>query len=120
MYTAKKDGEILAMNFMIFYGNEASYHYGVSSDLGTKYSAAPLLHMEAMKEARKRGITRYNLWGIVGPEEKTHRFYGVSEFKRSFGCAELRYTPAHDLILNRPKYLLTKTVETVRKKLRHV
>ena len=120
MYIARKDGEILAMNFMIFYGNEASYHYGVSSDLGTKYSAAPLLHMEAMKEARTRGIKRYNLWGIVGEDETTHRFYGVSEFKRSFGCEELKYTPAHDYVLNPVKYQLTKFVETARKKHRHV
>lgn len=120
IYTAKKDGETLAQNFMIFYGNEASYHYGVSSELGTKYSAAPLLHMEAMKEARKRGIGRYNLWGIVGIDEKTHRFYGVSEFKRSFGCEELKYTPAHDLVLRPSRYLITKAVEKTRKKIRHV
>ena len=120
MYTAKKDGEILAQNFMIFYGPEASYHYGVSSDLGTKYSAAPLLHIEAMREARKRGMSRYNLWGIVGQDEKAHRFYGVSEFKRSFGCEELKYTPAHDMILNPLKYQVTKLVETIRKKVRHV
>ena len=120
IYTARKDGETLAQNFMIFYGPEASYHYGVSSELGTKYSAAPLLHMEAMKEARKRGCIRYNLWGIVEPEEKTHRFYGVSEFKRSFGCEELRYTPAHDMILKPLAYQKTKLVETARKKIRHV
>jgi lipid II:glycine glycyltransferase (peptidoglycan interpeptide bridge formation enzyme) len=120
MYIAKKDGEILAMNFMIFYGPEASYHYGVSSDLGTKYSAAPLLHIKAMDEARKRGCVRYNLWGIVGLEEKSHRFFGVSEFKRSFGCEELKYTPAHDLILKPLAYQKTKIVESVRKKLRHV
>ncbi len=120
MYTAKKEGEILAQNFMIFYGNEASYHYGVSTPLGTKYSAAPLLHIEAMREARNRGIKRYNLWGIVGLDEKKHRFYGVSEFKRSFGCEELKYTPAHDLILNKSKYLIDKTVESIRKKIRHV
>ena len=120
MYTAKKDGEILAQNFMIFYGNECSYHYGVSSPLGTKYSAAPLLHLAAMEEARKRGIKRYNLWGIVGPNETRHRFYGVSEFKRSFGCGELHYTPAHDIIINRRKYILDKIVETVRRKIRHV
>lgn len=120
IYTAKKDGEILAQNFMIFYGAEASYHYGVSSELGTRYSAAPLLHMAAMREARKRGCTRYNLWGIVGLEEKTHRFYGVSEFKRSFGCEELKYTPAHDMILSPMKYQITKIVETTRKKIRHV
>lgn len=120
IYTARKDGEVLAQNFMVFYGPEASYHYGVSSVLGTKYSAAPLLHMQAMEEARKRGCIRYNLWGIVGLEEKSHRFYGVSEFKRSFGCEELKYTPAHDLILNPLKYQVTKVVETARKKKRHV
>ena len=120
IYTARKDGEVLAQNFMIFYGAEASYHYGVSSELGTKYSAAPLLHMEAMREAKKRGCTRYNLWGIVGLEEKSHRFYGVSEFKRSFGCEELKYTPAHDLILQPLAYQKTKLIESVRKKIRHV
>lgn len=120
IYTAKKDGEILAQNFMIFYGAEASYHYGVSSALGTKYSAAPLLHMAAMEEARKRDCIRYNLWGIVGENETSHRFYGVSEFKRSFGCQELKYTPAHDMVLSPLKYKLTKLVEDVRKKKRHV
>lgn len=120
IYTARKDGEVLAQNFMIFYGPEASYHYGVSSELGTKYSAAPLLHMEAMKEARKRGCIRYNLWGIVEPNETSHRFYGVSEFKRSFGCSELRYTPAHDMILKPIAYQKTRLVESARKKIRHV
>ena len=120
IYTAKKDGEVLAQNFMIFYGPEASYHYGVSSQLGTKYSAAPLLHMKAMQEARERGCVRYNLWGIVEPDETSHRFYGVSEFKRSFGCTELRYTPAHDMILKPVKYKLNWAVETVRKRKRHV
>ena len=120
IYTARKDGEILAQNFMIFYGSEASYHYGVSSELGTKYSAAPLLHIAAMDEARRRGCTRYNLWGIVGKEETSHRFYGVSEFKRSFGCEELKYTPAHDMVLKPLKYQVTKIIETARKKKRHV
>lgn len=120
IYTARKDGEVLAQNFMIFYGPEASYHYGVSSELGTRYSAAPLLHMAAMDEARKRGCVRYNLWGIVEPDEKEHRFYGVSEFKRSFGCEELRYTPAHDMILKPLKYKLDWAIETARKKKRKV
>ncbi len=120
IYTAKFNGEILAQNFMIFYGKEASYHYGVSSELGTKYSAAPLLHLKAMEEARRRGQTRYNLWGIVGTDEKSHRFYGVSEFKRSFGCDEYKYTPAHDMVLKPLNYGLTWIVETVRKKKRHV
>ena len=120
LYTAKHDGEILAQNFMIFYGNEASYHYGVSSELGTKLSGAPLLHMQAMRDARERGIKRYNFWGIVGEDETKHRFYGVSVFKRGFGVDELKYTPAHDLVINNLAYFKTKIIETIRKKVRHV
>ncbi len=120
LYKAKYQGEVLAENFMIFYGNEASYHYGVSSELGTKLSGAPLLHMEAMRDARRRGIKRYNFWGIVGEDETWHRFYGVSQFKRGFGVEELKYVPAHDLILKPGRYAITKLIEGIRKKKRHV
>lgn len=120
LYTAKLNGEILAQNFMIFYGNEASYHYGVSTELGTKYSGAPLLHLTAMRDARERGIERYNLWGIVEEDETWHRFYGVSQFKRGFGVTELKYVPAHDLVLQPARYAITKAIESIRKKKRHL
>lgn len=120
LYTAKYEGEILAQNFMIFYGNEASYHYGVSTELGTRLSGAPLLHMQAMRDARERGITRYNFWGIVDEDDTKHRFYGVSVFKRGFGVSELRYLHAHDMVIKKTAYLATKTVETVRRRVRHV
>ena len=116
----ESESNILAQNFMIFYGNEASYHYGVSSELGTKLSGAPLLHMEAMRDARARGIKRYNFWGIVGENETKHRFYGVSVFKRGFGVTELKYLPAHDLVLKPVSYLKTWLIETLRRKFRHV
>lgn len=120
LYTAKHNNEILAQNFMIFYGNEASYHYGVSTELGTKLSGAPLLHMQAMKDAREKGIMRYNFWGIVPEEDTEHRFYGVSVFKRGFGVEELQYMPAHDLIINPKKYAGTWLIETTRRKIRKV
>lgn len=120
LYTAKHNGEILAQNFMIFYGNEASYHYGVSTELGTKLSGAPLLHVEAMRDARARGIKRYNFWGITEENETKHRFYGVSCFKRGFGVTELRYTPAHDIVVEPLRYSIDWTIETIRRKVRHL
>ena len=120
LYTAKLDGKILAQNFMIFYGKEASYHYGVSTELGTKYSGAPLLHMQAMRDAREQGITRYNFWGITGLDETKHRFYGVSQFKRSFGVDELKYLHAHDLVIEPTKYKINYLIEKIRAKIRHV
>lgn len=120
LYTARYNGEVLAQNLMIFYGNEASYHYGVSTELGTKLSGAPLLHMQAMRDARERGIGRYNFWGIVDEDDTNHRFYGVSVFKRGFGVDELKYVPAHDLVIKPAKYTLTKLVESARRRSRKV
>ncbi len=120
LYTAKYEGEILAQNFMIFYGNEASYHYGVSTQLGTKYSGAPLLHMQAMRDARELGIKRYNFWGITAPDDTKHRFYGVSQFKRGFGVDELIYLHAHDIVIKPMHYRLDYCLEKLRAKIRHV
>ena len=118
--TAKLGDEILAQNFIIFYGHEAAYHYGVSTELGTKYSGAPLLHLAAMKDARERGIERYNFWGITAEDDVNHRFYGVSQFKRSFGVTELKYLHAHDLVIKPAKYKLDYLLEKTRAKIRHV
>lgn len=120
LYTARYEGEVLAQNFIIFYGNEASYHYGVSTELGTKLSGAPLLHMQAMRDARERGVYRYNFWGIVDEEDTSHRFYGVSVFKRGFGVEELRHVPAQDLIVKPLAYKLNWLVETARRRHRKV
>lgn len=119
--SADQVGAVLAENFMIFYGQEASYLYGVSTRLGTEYSAAPLLHLQAIREAKKRGLTRYNFWGIVGVDETKHRFYGVSVFKRGFGISELKYAPAHDLIINPLRYYgIIYPLESLRRKFRKV
>jgi lipid II:glycine glycyltransferase (peptidoglycan interpeptide bridge formation enzyme) len=127
LFIARKDikgnghPEILAENFMVFYGAEASYLYGVSTTLGTEYSAAPLLHLLAIREAKKRGCTRYNFWGIVDEDDTAHRFYGVSVFKRGFGVNDLKYTPAHDIVVNPLRYnLVVKPLETLRRRARKV
>jgi len=120
LYTTKHQDQILAQNFIIFYGAEASYHYGVSTQLGTQLSGSPLLHIQAMRDARQQGITRYNFWGITAEDDTTHRFYGVSQFKRGFGITELKYLHAHDLILKPAAYKLNYLIESTRRRTRHV
>ena len=120
IYTAKDQGELLAMNMIFFYGSEAAYHYGVSTPLAARLSAAPLLHLAAIEEARQRSLSRYNFWGIVPADQPGHRFYGVSQFKRSFGIEELNYLPAHDLVLKPMSYGFNWLIETVRRRRRRL
>lgn len=120
LYKAYHEKTLLAEAFIIFYGNEAVYHYGASTDAGRKYPGAYLIQWEAIREAKKRGIKRYNFWGVVPLTETQHRFFGVSIFKRGFGGKEVQYVPAQDLVIDPLRYSLNAAVETVRRKVRHL
>ncbi len=120
MYTAHLGKKMLAKAFIIFYGNEAVYHYGASSDLGRKYPGAYLLLWKIALEAKEKGLKYFNFWGITKEDEINHRFYGVSLFKRGFGGEEIDYLHARDFVIDKPKYLLNFIVEKVRKKVRRL
>ncbi len=120
IYSAYHENKLLAQAFVIFYGKEAIYHYGASTEGGREYPGAYLIQWEAIKEAKKRGMTRYNFWGISPIDKPNHRFYGLSLFKRGFDGQDFEYLHAQDLIINYPKYLINYAIEVIRKKIRNV
>ncbi|MBI2330369.1 peptidoglycan bridge formation glycyltransferase FemA/FemB family protein [Candidatus Daviesbacteria bacterium] len=120
LYSAKLEDKLLAQAFIIFYGTEAAYHYGASTEEGRKYPGAYLIQWEAIKEAKRRDMKKYNFWGVSPEGDKDHRFSGLSLFKRGFGGADFEYLHAQDLIINYPRYLLNYLVELLRKKIRRV
>jgi len=120
LYSAYHENKLLACAFIIFYGKEAIYHYGASTEEGRGYPGAYLIQWEAIKEAKRRGMTRYNFWGVSPIDSPHHRFHGLSLFKRGFGGKDIEYLHAQDLIINYPKYLINYAVESIRKKIRNV
>ena len=120
MYRAEYQGQLLAFAFIIFYGQEAAYHYGASTELARKLPGAYAIQWEAIQEARRRGCGRYNFWGVTGHGQTKHRFYGVSVFKRGFGGEDVAYLPARDLIIQPLRYSLTYAFETARHKMRRL
>lgn len=120
LFTAYLGKKKLAQAFIIFYGEEADYHYGASTLDGRIYPGAYLIQWEAIKEAKKRGMKRYNLWGVSPEGETSHRFYGVSVFKRGFGGQDVAYMHARDLVINPVTYKINWLVETIRRKSRRI
>ncbi len=114
------DGQPIAQAFVIFYNQEAAYHYGASTDLARTVPGAYVMQWAAIQEAKRRGLRRYNFWGVVEPGQTKHRFYGVSVFKRGFRGEDVEYLHARDLVLNWPRYLLNLFVETIRRRTRHL
>ena len=120
LFTSFFEEKKLAQAFIIFYGNEADYHYGASTLDGREYPGAYLIQWEAIKEAKRRGMKRYNFWGVAPENEVNHRFYGVSVFKRGFGGEDIQYLHAQDLIVKPLAYKINWAIETFRKRKRRV
>jgi peptidoglycan pentaglycine glycine transferase (the first glycine) len=96
-------------------GRRAWYLYGASTDEHRDVMAPYLLQWEAMRWARARGCTEYDLWGIPDEEEaaleaqfaaRQDGLWGVYRFKRGFGGKIWRSVGAWDKPYHRPMYAL--------------
>lgn len=119
LFKAVYQQQVLAIAYIIFYGREAVYHYSGSSSQLRQIPASYALQWAAIIEAKKRGLTRYNFWGIAPTDNPRHRFSGVTLFKKGFGGFRVDYLPAHDLII-RPAYWFNYIIESWRRLSRHL
>ncbi|OGG08577.1 hypothetical protein A2154_00480 [Candidatus Gottesmanbacteria bacterium RBG_16_43_7] len=120
LYSSYLKKALLAQAFTIFYGPVAVYHYGASTALGRVHPGAYAIQWQAICDAKKRGIKRYNFWGVAPAGDNTHRFAALSTFKRGFGGVDVAYLPAHDLVINPVKYAINHGIETFRKTIRRL
>lgn len=114
------EGEPVAYGLIIGSGREADYYEAASTLLNRKLPGAYALLWQAMKDLRAAGYERFNLWGIAPAGQPNHRYAGVTTFKTGFGGEVVEFVPAHDLVMSKIKYLENLTVETFRKKRRHL
>lgn len=106
----------LAAAIIIFYGKEALYLYGGSSDDHKNLMAPYLLHWKIMLDAKKRGIERYNFLGIAPTEDQNHPWAGVTRFKKQFGGEQLDIAGSYDMIFKSIEYRAFKMAEQIRRK----
>ena len=120
IYKATSEGKPVAYGLIIKSGVEADYYEAASTELNRKLPGAYALLWQAMRDLKKEGYLRFNLWGIAPAGQPNHRYAGVTTFKTGFGGEVLEFVPAHDLVISKIKYLKNLTVETIRKKRRHL
>ncbi len=105
--------DCLAGAFVVFWGGRAFYHHGASLSVSNDIPLAHLVQWEAIKEAKRRGCEKYNLWAISPSGDPKHKWAGLTRFKRGFGGDEIDYADTMDLPLSK-KYLVTYWFERLR------
>lgn len=120
IYKASLENEPVAYGLIIKNGLEADYYEAASTLLNRKMPGAYALLWQAMKDLKKEGYVRFNLWGIAPADQPNHRYAGVTTFKTGFGGEVVEFVPAHDLVISKMRYAADFAFETMRKKKRRL
>lgn len=114
LFLAEYQGQVISAALVLFYGEEAIYHYAANSSVFPKIPASYLLVWEAIREAKKRGCEIFNFWGIAKTLEPRHPWAGLTLFKTGFGGRRVEFLHAQDLPISK-LYSLTYAFETLRR-----
>lgn len=112
IFSAEKDGSFFSSSIIIFDDRAGYYHQGASLPHKLPFSYATL--WAAIREAKRRGCSEFNFWGVCEADQKKHPWFGLSRFKRKFGGEERRYVHVHDFAIT-PKYWFNWGIEKYRK-----
>lgn len=110
------------INYGLFidYGNEVEYFEAASTEFGHAVPGAYAMLWQVAKDYKGKGLKRFNLWGIAPPGQPNHRYAKVTTFKTGFGGEQVEFIHAQDIVINKIKYIRTKAIEEIRKKIRHL
>lgn len=93
---AEVEGEPVAAIFVFYFARRAYYVYGMSRDKHREKMPAYLLQWEAMKRAKAKGCTVYDLWGAPEVFDESDSMWGVYRFKEGLGGRVVRTLGAWD------------------------
>lgn len=93
---AEVEGEPAAAVVPFFFAGRAWYLYGMSRGVYRERMPNYLLQWEAMRRARARGCTQYDLWGAPDVFDESDSMWGVFRFKEGLGGQVVRFAGALD------------------------
>jgi len=117
LYTAEHEGDILAAIVVLFYGKDATYLYGASSNNKRNLMSPYALQWKALQDAKEAGCTNYDFFGIPPNEDPNHPMAGLYRFKTGFGGQIIHRPGSWDYRYKKALYGLFNKAEALRKKL---
>ncbi|HEY9054091.1 MAG TPA: peptidoglycan bridge formation glycyltransferase FemA/FemB family protein [Rectinemataceae bacterium] len=111
---AYHDGEALASIIVLVHRGRATYLYGASSSRKRALMPAYALQWEAIRQAKARGCSEYDFFGIPPDADPEHPMAGLYLFKTGFGGAAIHRAGAVDMPLKPLAYGAFRNLESAR------
>jgi peptidoglycan pentaglycine glycine transferase (the first glycine) len=96
MLLATVEGETVAGLILFCFGHTAWFMYGASTDKHRNRMPSYALQWEAIRRAKARGCTTYDMWGAPDTLDESDRLWGVWRFKQGLGAQFTPHIGAYD------------------------
>jgi lipid II:glycine glycyltransferase (peptidoglycan interpeptide bridge formation enzyme) len=117
---ARREGELLATGMLVAEGAQSFYLFAGSRREAPgepKRYASYAVQWAMMREARRRGATHHDLWGVApanaGPD---HPWHGVGLFKKGFGGREVTWAGSWEIVIDPLVYRLRAAASRLRRR----
>ncbi len=97
---AEVNNELVAAIFVFYFAGRAYYVYGMSRAVHREKMPTYLLQWEAIKRAKAKGCSMYDLWGAPDVFDESDSLWGVYRFKEGLGGKVVRTLGAWDFAPN--------------------
>ncbi|MGH7685226.1 MAG: lipid II:glycine glycyltransferase FemX [Candidatus Dormibacteria bacterium] len=105
LYVAEADGTPVAASICFDFGPTRYYAHSASDpERGRRLGAGPPLLWRMILDARARGATMFDFWGVLCDEQPDHPWSGFSSFKRGFGGRKLERVGTWEIPVRRLRH----------------
>ena len=115
LYISKVDNK--AVSAAIFYdynGTRYYAHAGAFQQINRKVNSSISLLWQAILDAKKLGMDKFDLWGVAPVENPKHKWTGITSFKKGFGGEPVDYLGTYDIPIKKSKYKAYSMLQKLR------
>ncbi|MFV0479779.1 MAG: lipid II:glycine glycyltransferase FemX [Anaerorhabdus sp.] len=95
---------VIAGGITLYFGKQAWNLYLYNKKEFTFLNGSDNTHIFSIQDLKSRGITSYDLCGFSGNSDKNDPYYGLYNYKSSFGTKFIEYIGEFDYINSEKKY----------------
>ena len=116
-YNNKKD-TILGAKLIIQINDKVSNVHMYTYKTLPNFRVAFALHSKAIAESKKRKAVSYDFEGVSGSLDPKDQYYGIYDFKKSFGGDFIEYAGEYDQVIEPLRYQLFKKIDRLYRRYR--
>jgi len=104
LFIAELEGTPIAAALAYDSADTRTYAHAALDDTHRKLSAGIPLLVTLMADAKDKGLSHVDLWGVAPADAPDHKWAGFTAFKKSFGGREIAYPGTWDLPVKKLRY----------------